>query len=293
MKRKARKHFAFVEAKRRKISSGNAGKFTISKKSIFAAILQHTHQIMTRSATLLSDLETAKAAGEKKFAVLIDPDKLRMGNTEEIIGKAVEAGVDYFFIGGSLIVNNMLDECLKDIKKHSDIPTILFPGNNFQLSFHADAILFLCLISGRNPELLIGNHVLAAPYLKVSPLQILPTGYILVDGGIDTTVRYISNTNPVPHAKNDIALCTALAGEMLGQRLIFMDAGSGAKTPVSTEMIETVSSAVGVPLIVGGGISTPEKAAANVRAGADVVVVGNAIEKDPGLMRELSAAVHG
>jgi len=221
---------------------------------------------------LLASLQEAKNTGKKKFAVLVDPDKMSMGNMDEIIELAVEAKVDYFFIGGSLIV--------------------IFPGNNFQLSFRADGILFLCLISGRNPELLIGNHVLAAPYLKISPLEILPTGYILVDGGIQTTVRYISNTNPIPHAKDDIALCTALAGEMLGQKLMFMDAGSGAKTPVSTSMIEAVSSAVSVPLIVGGGISTPEKALANVKAGADVIVVGNAIEKDASLIKEIGAAIH-
>jgi len=241
---------------------------------------------------LLASLQDAKNTGKKKFAVLIDPDKMSMGNMDEIIELAIEAKVDYFFIGGSLIVNNMLDKCLTDIKEKCDIPTILFPGNNFQLSFRADGILFLCLISGRNPELLIGNHVLAAPYLKISPLEILPTGYILVDGGIQTTVRYISNTNPIPHAKDDIALCTALAGEMLGQKLMFMDAGSGAKTPVSTSMIEAVSSAVSVPLIVGGGISTPEKALANVKAGADVIVVGNAIEKDANLIKEIGAAIH-
>lgn len=241
---------------------------------------------------LLTSLQEAKNSGKKKFVVLIDPDKMRMGNMDEVIKLAVEAQVDYFFIGGSLIVNNMLDSCLEDIRSRCDIPMILFPGNNFQLSFRADGILFLSLISGRNPELLIGNHVLAAPYLKVSPLEILPTGYMLIDGGISTTVRYISNTTPIPHAKDDIALCTALAGEMLGQKLMFMDAGSGAKTPVSTSMIEAVSSAVSVPLIVGGGISTPEKALANVKAGADVIVVGNAIEKDASLIKEIGAAVH-
>lgn len=241
---------------------------------------------------LLSSLQAAKDQGQKKFVVLIDPDKMSMGNMDEVINLAIEAKVDYFFIGGSLIVNNMLDSCLEDIRSRCDIPMILFPGNNFQLSFRADGILFLSLISGRNPELLIGNHVLAAPYLKVSPLEVMPTGYMLVDGGIATTVRYISNTTPLPHGKDDIALCTALAGEMLGQKLMFLDAGSGAKTPVSTSMIEAVSSAVSVPLIVGGGISTPEKALANVKAGADVIVVGNAIEKDASLIKEIGAAVH-
>lgn len=241
---------------------------------------------------LLYSLQSAKDTGKKKFAVLVDPDMIRLGNMDKIIDLAIEAQVDYFFIGGSLIVNNMLDKCLEGIKKRCSIPTILFPGNNFQLSFKADGILFLSLISGRNPELLIGNHVLAAPYLKLSPLEIMPTGYILVDGGIATTVQYISNTTPIPHSKNDIALCTALAGEMLGQKLMFLDAGSGAKNPVSTDMIEAVSGAINVPLIVGGGISTPEKALANVQAGADVIVVGNAIEKDPSLIVAIGKAIH-
>ena len=211
---------------------------------------------------------------------------------QQVLELAVEVGVDYFFIGGSLIVNNMLDQCLEDIKKTCDIPMILFPGNSFQLSYRADAVLFLSLISGRNAELLIGNHVLAAPYLKLSPLEILPTGYMLINGGRPTTVSYISNTTPIPAEKDDIALCTAVAGEMLGLKLIFMDAGSGAHTPVSTSMIESVSSAIQVPLIVGGGIRTPEKALANVQAGADVIVVGYAIEKDPILVKEMAEAVH-
>lgn len=247
---------------------------------------------MEKSTHLYNSLLTAKQTGKKKFVVLIDPDKLRLKNMQKVLELAVEVGVDYFFIGGSLVVNNMLDDCLKEIKKTCDIPMILFPGNSFQLSYRADAVLFLSLISGRNAELLIGNHVLAAPYLKLSPLEILPTGYMLIDGGRPTTVSYISNTTPIPAEKDDIALCTAVAGEMLGLKLIFMDAGSGAHTPVSTSMIESVSSAIEVPLIVGGGIRTPEKALANVQAGADVIVVGNAIEKDPILVKEMAAAVH-
>ncbi|MEM8525925.1 MAG: geranylgeranylglyceryl/heptaprenylglyceryl phosphate synthase [Bacteroidota bacterium] len=247
---------------------------------------------MEKSTHLYDSLLTAKQTGQKKFVVLIDPDKLRLKNMKKVLELAVEVGVDYFFIGGSLVVNNMLDDCLKEIKKTCDIPMILFPGNSFQLSYRADAVLFLSLISGRNAELLIGNHVLAAPYLKLSPLEILPTGYMLINGGRPTTVSYISNTTPIPAEKDDIALCTAVAGEMLGLKLIFMDAGSGAHTPVSTSMIESVSSAIQVPLIVGGGIRTPEKALANVQAGADVIVVGNAIEKDPILVKEMAEAVH-
>ena len=234
----------------------------------------------------------AKQSGKKKFVVLIDPDKLRLGNMESVLELAVEAKVDAFFIGGSLIVNNMLDQVLEAIKKFCEIPMILFPGNSFQLSYRADGILFLSLISGRNPDLLIGNHVISAPYLKVSPLEIISTGYMLIDGGTATTVQYMSNTKPIPANKEDIAICTAVAGELLGLKMIYMDAGSGAKEPVSLEMIESVSSAIQVPLIVGGGIRTPERARASVQAGADVIVVGNAIEKDPNLIKDMAAAVH-
>jgi len=241
---------------------------------------------------IYKNLQQAKEQGEKKFVVLIDPDKVRLGNMDKVLDLANEAKVDYFFIGGSLIVNNMLDNCLESIKKRCDIPMILFPGNSFQLSYRADAVLLLSLISGRNAELLIGNHVIAAPYLKLSPLEILPTGYMLIDGGVPTTVSYISNTQPIPANKEDVAMCTAVAGEMLGLRLMYMDAGSGAKNPISESMIEMVSGALQIPLIVGGGIRTPEKALANVKAGADVVVVGNAIEKDPSLIIEMAEAVH-
>lgn len=244
---------------------------------------------MTQS--IYNDLVAARAAGEKKFAVLIDPDKVRLGNMDKVIELSNEVGVDYFFIGGSLVVNNMLDHCLETIREKCTIPMVLFPGNSFQLSYRADAILFLSLISGRNAELLIGNHVISAPYIKMSGLEVLPTGYMLIDGGVPTTVSYISNTQPIPSNKKDVALCTAIAGEMLGLKLMYMDAGSGAKNPVSPEMIEAVSSAIQVPLIVGGGIRTPEQAHANVQAGADVIVVGNAIEDDPMLIRELAVAV--
>ena len=241
---------------------------------------------------ILKSLEEGRKLGEKKFVVLIDPDKVRVGNIDKIISLAVEAGVDYFFIGGSLIVNNMLDECLSAIRKACTIPMILFPGNSFQLSYRADAILFLSLISGRNAELLIGKHVITAPYIKLSPLETLPTGYMLIDGGVPTTVSYMSNTQPIPANKDDVAVCTAMAGEMLGLRLMYMDAGSGAKNPISRSMIESVSGTISIPLIVGGGIKEPKTAAAAAAAGADAIVVGNAIEKDPQLIKELSMAVH-
>ena len=198
---------------------------------------------------------------------------------------------DYLLVGGSLVVSQHLDECILQIRKHCDIPVILFPGSPSQISKHADALLYLSLISGRNPELLIGQHVISAPFVKKSGLEIMSTGYMVIDGGAPTTVSYISNASPIPSDKNEIAVCTAMAGEMLGMKLIFMDAGSGARKPISEEMIAAVSASIEAPLLVGGGITTPEKAWRNCRAGADVVIVGNAIEKDITLIKEMSAAV--
>lgn len=243
------------------------------------------------SHPIYQQFQEAKSTGQKKFVVLIDPDKLRLGKISNVIDLAREVGVDYFFIGGSLVVNDMLDYVIKSMKEQCDIPMILFPGNSLQLSYKADALLFLSLISGRNADLLIGKHVITAPFLKMSPLEIISTGYMLIDGGVMTSVQYMSNTSPIPANKPDIAMCTAMAGEMLGLKQIYMDAGSGALNPINTEMISAVSDTISIPLIIGGGISTPEKAAANAKAGADVIVVGNAIEKDPLLIRELALAV--
>ncbi len=242
--------------------------------------------------SIYSSLLDAKRQGDKKIGVLIDPDKVRLGNLDRILKSSIASGIDYFLIGGSLIVNNMLDHCLDIIRQACNIPLILFPGNSFQLSDKADAILLLSLISGRNPDLLIGHHVISAPFLKVSPLEIISTGYILIDGGVETTVSYMSNSRPIPADKSDIALCTALAGEMLGLKMIYLEAGSGAKHPVSSEIIEKVSANTQVPIIVGGGIKTPEKVRSNLQSGADLIVVGNAFEKDPGLIHEMADAVH-
>lgn len=247
---------------------------------------------MTTRTDIYDDLRAAKARGEKKFVLLIDPDEDKLGNLERVLDLSMQAGVDYFFVGGSLIVDDRMEFVLRKIKALSSIPTILFPSSPLQVNDKADAILFLSLISGRNSEFLIGNHVVAAPYLKKSSLEILPTGYMLVDGGKPTTASYMSNTSPIPFEKDEIAMCTAMAGEMLGLKLMYLDGGSGAKNPVSASMIKKVSRAIQAPLIVGGGIRTPEKALANVEAGADVVVVGNAIEKNPKLIFEMAEAVH-
>jgi phosphoglycerol geranylgeranyltransferase len=234
----------------------------------------------------------AKQNGEKKFAVLIDPDKMRLGNIERVLQLAQAAQVDYFFIGGSLVVQDRMDYCLDAIRAHQfKIPTILFPGSPQQVNSKANALLLLSLISGRNADLLIGQHVLAAPMLRSSGLELISTGYMLIDGGAPTTATYISNTFPIPTNKPEIAYCTALAGEQLGLKTIYMDAGSGAARPVSAEMIHAVSKHVSLPLIVGGGMRTPEKVAENAQAGADVIVVGNAIEQNPSLMLEIAQAI--
>lgn len=241
--------------------------------------------------SIYTQLQTARAQGKKSFAVLVDPDKTNLSQLDTLLSLGEQAAIDYWFVGGSLVISNQLDELVQQIKKNSSIPVILFPGSPSQVTRHADALLYLSLISGRNPELLIGQHVLSAPFVKQSGLEILSTGYIVIDGGAPTTVSYISNATPIPSDKDDIALCTALAGEMLGMKLIYMDAGSGAKQPISTAMIKRVSSQIAVPLIVGGGIKTPEKAIENCQAGADLIVVGNAIEKNSKLLSEMSVAI--
>ena len=237
-------------------------------------------------------LEERKKTGHRSFAVLIDPDKVDHSMLDELMYLSTTATVDYFLVGGSLVISNHLDDVVQHIKKNCSIPVILFPGSPTQISKHADALLYLSLISGRNPELLIGQHVVSAPAVKQSGLEIMPTGYMVIDGGAPTTVSYISNASPIPHDKNEIAMCTAMAGEMLGMKIIYMDSGSGAKRPITETMIEKVSETISIPLIVGGGIIEAEKAYRNCKAGADVIVVGNAIEKDASLISEMSAAIH-
>ena len=241
---------------------------------------------------IYNSLVERKRHGKKSFAVLIDPDKVNDEKMQPLIDLAISARVDYFLVGGSLVISNYLDECVQFIKKSCQIPVILFPGSPSQISRFADSLLYLSLISGRNPELLIGQHVVSAPFVKQSGLEIMSTGYMVIDGGAPTTVSYISNASPLPSDKNEIAMCTAMAGEMLGMKLIYMDAGSGAKRPITESMIEQVARSITVPLIIGGGITEPEKAYLNCKAGADLIVVGNAIEKDENLIIEMAAAVH-
>ncbi len=241
---------------------------------------------------IYNNIVANKKIKKKSFALLIDPDKQNKKQLLSIIEKAKTAKTDYFFVGGSLLTHDSLDLCVSTLKENSNIPIVLFPGNAMQVNNKADGILFLSLISGRNADMLIGKQVITAPILKQSSLEVLSTGYILIDSGKPTTVSYMSNTTPIPADKDTIAACTAMAGEMLGLKLIFMDGGSGAKTPISEQMIKTVKESIDVPLIIGGGISSGEKAIANCKAGADIIVVGNAIEKDENLIKEISDAIH-
>ena len=241
----------------------------------------------------LQTLSTDASAGRKKFAVLIDPDKSTPASIRNLAVIAVKAGVDYFFFGGSLLTSNEGGEQIRMLKEHAEIPVILFPGSSLQVYPDADGILLLSLISGRNPEMLIGKHVESAALLKASKLEIIPTAYMLVDGGKPTSVSYISNTLPIPADKPDIAACTALAGEMLGLKLIYMDAGSGALNPVSSEMISKVKQETSLPLIIGGGISDISKAKNALEAGADIIVIGNAIEKNLRLMSDIGSLMSG
>lgn len=238
---------------------------------------------------IYSSLAENRHSGKKSFAVLIDPDKIEGESAcMRIVNMSIENQVDYFLVGGSLITGNNFGRVVQLIKENTDIPVVIFPGSSMHIESTADAILFLSLISGRNPDLLIGQHVVAAPVLKRSNLEVLPTGYMLINSGQQTTVSYMSNTTPIPHDKTSVAACTAIAGEMLGLKLIYMDAGSGAEVPVSSKMINMVRKAVDIPLIVGGGINNAHKAARAYESGADMIVIGNGIEKNPALLIEVA-----
>ena len=238
---------------------------------------------------ILKSLVDKRKKNQKSLSVLIDPDKIENeASLKALIKICKNIDVDYIFVGGSLIVNDTLNETVSFIKNNSKIPVVLFPGSNLHIDKAADAILFLSLISGRNPDLLIGQHVAAAPILKNSTLEVLSTGYILVGNDANTTVAHVSQTSPIPTHKPEIAVCTALAGEMLGMRLIYLDAGSGAKEEVPAKMISQVKKSIGVPLIVGGGINTQAKAKEAYLSGADMIVLGTAVEKSVGFISEVA-----
>jgi phosphoglycerol geranylgeranyltransferase len=223
-------------------------------------------------------------SANRALAVLVDPDKSDNEHLDSLLKN--DALVDFYFVGGSLVTDYRFDEVVTYLKANSSKPVVLFPGSGMHISKEADAILFLSLISGRNPEYLIGQQVQAAPRIRAAKLDVIPTGYMLIDGGNVTTASYISNTFPIPSEKNDVAACTAIAGEMLGLSCIYLDGGSGAKNVVPAPMIEKVRSSVQVPIIVGGGIKTVQQAKEVWDAGANIVVIGTAFEADSDFIKE-------
>lgn len=227
-------------------------------------------------------------SGKKQLAILVDPDKTTNElQFAELLPRINALKPDYIFVGGSTVNVSSFSSCIQYIKDHTKIPVVIFPGSYNQVHPKADAILFLTLISGRNPDYLIGHHVEAAPVLKAMQTEIIPTGYLLIDGGKNSSVQYVSQTTPIPPDQYNIAANTALAGEMLGVKAIFLDAGSGALNPVSAEMISAVKKQIHVPLIIGGGIKTAKQAEMAFNAGANILVIGNKIEEDPDFLLDL------
>jgi phosphoglycerol geranylgeranyltransferase len=239
----------------------------------------------------LLDVKEKRGAG---YLILIDPDKVDSANLPVFVREATDAGVDGFLIGGSLLLSNEVDKIIQMIKSNTSVPVIIFPGSLFQVSPVADAILYLMLISGRNADHLIGNQVVASPIIKRAGLETISTGYMLIESGRTTSAEYMSNTKPIPNHKPDIAVAHALAAEHIGMKILYLDAGSGADVPVPDEMIQKIARHCSLPMIIGGGIRTPEVARQKVRAGASFVVTGTVNEQnsDHGLIKEIAAAVH-
>mgnify|MGYP005840938383 CR=1 FL=1 len=238
-------------------------------------------------------LETVESRGGAYF-VLIDPDAKSPEDLESFTRQISDSGADAILVGGSLLIHAQYDEKIQAIKRNASIPVILFPGSLRQLSEYADALLFLSLISGRNPNYLINDQVLAAPMVKKLGLEPISTAYMLMESGRTTTAQFMSNTQPIPVEKPDIAIAHALAAQYMGMKTVYLEAGSGAEYPVPVEVIQGVSHYADIRVIVGGGIRTPEEAQKRVRAGASFIVTGNVLEKDGNehLMTEFADAIH-
>lgn len=234
----------------------------------------------------------AKQTGKKSLAVLIDPDGTKLDNFQKTIDQANEFGVDYLFVGGSLLLEDRLDECVRLIKSNSDLPVVLFPGNGFQIHPKADALLLLSLLSGRNAEYIIGKQVESAVRLFNSGLETLSTAYLLIDGGNSNAAAYLSQTLPIPANKTELALATAMAASLLNFECLYLEAGSGAEWSVPNEMIAEISSKIKMPILVGGGLRNAEQVYEKLIHGADIVVVGNILEKNPERLRDMMSAVH-
>ncbi|MNE38363.1 geranylgeranylglyceryl phosphate synthase-like protein [compost metagenome] len=229
---------------------------------------------------IYSQLLQAKSENKKLLAILLDPDKIVLGNIADLISKINQSPATHIFIGGSHVENNIIDELIISIKQKCFLPIVLFPGNPSQISNEADGILFLSLISGRNPDYLIEHQVKAAPVLKQTQLEIISTGYILIESGTETAVERISKTKPLDRNDSDLVLATAQAGEMLGNKLIYLEAGSGAKQAVPLQMIKKVSKNLEIPLLIGGGIIDLQGIQNAYDSGADLVIIGTAFENN-------------
>jgi len=224
--------------------------------------------------------------------VLLDPDRMSIPEIVGLARKSEEGGADGFLVGSSLLLSSRFDESIKQIRKNVKLSVIIFPGNANQVSKYADAILFLSLISGRNPHLLIGEQVKAAPMIKEFGLEPIPTGYLIIESGKATSVQFMSDTQPIPKDKPDIAKAHALAAEYLGMKFVFLEAGSGADNPVPDLVVREIRDFISIPIIVGGGIKEPEVAYRKVKCGASFVVIGNALEKDDSIIRQFADAIH-
>ncbi len=226
--------------------------------------------------------------------VLLDPDKLTEEQNKKFVSQCAASDVDGFLIGGSLLMNGNLDDTLKEVRKHTELPLIIFPGSVNQVSKYADAILFISLISGRNSEHLIGKHVIAAPLIKNAGIEPISTGYLIIESGARTTAEYMSGSLPIPRKKPEIAAATALAAQYLGMKFVYLEAGSGADDHVPVDMVKVVSSTCDIPVIVGGGIRNAETASKLVHAGAKIIVTGNFFEKNSSWdkLSEFTSAVH-
>jgi putative glycerol-1-phosphate prenyltransferase len=230
-------------------------------------------------------MKTQNFPGIRSVALLLDPDKVNEKTLPAKIKTAVEARTDYIMAGGSLTFRS-IDKMIHSVRQLCSLPVVLFPGNLLQLSYDADVVLLLSLISGRNPELLIGNHVTAAPYLMKIKEKVISVGYILIGCGSKTSVEYISQTEAIPPDKTDIVVATALAGEMLGLKMIYLEAGSGAENHVPTEMIRAVKKEISIPLAVGGGIKSKNEISDIFEAGTNLIILGNGCEDNPELLTE-------
>lgn len=236
---------------------------------------------------IYSNILQAKTTNKKLLAILIDPEKVTINNLGYFFDKVHQSIITHVFVGGSTDKDNLSDTVVSEIKKHTQLPIVLFPGNVSQITNKADGILFLSLLSGRNPEYLIEQQIKAAPILKNSDLEVIPTGYILIDGGTKTATQKVSNTKPISQNNIELIVNTALAGEYLGEKLIYLEAGSGATNPANTDIIKLVSQSLTVPLIVGGGIKSKKQLESAYDSGADLVVIGTAFEKNEDFFNQI------